>query len=87
MPMGSEGADGDEGGSPESFRLQHSEGPGQGYDPGNDSPRERAPEPRAESAPQQVSAPPPPPPEARPSVVWSSSASAPDSGSRSDREE
>lgn len=90
MPMGGEGADGDEGGAPESFRLQHSEGPGQGYDPGDGSPRERAPEPRAESAPQQVSAPPPPPPpppEARPSVVWSSSASAADSAPRSDREE
>ena len=88
MPMGAEGADSDEGGAPESFRLQHSEGPGQGFDQGDGGSRERAPEPRAESAPQPVSAPPPPPPpEARPSVVWSSSASATDVGSRSDREE
>jgi ribonuclease E len=76
--------DGGEGtAAPDGFRLQHSDGP---VEP-NSAPREWAPESRYEPAPPQVMAPPPPPPEARPSVVWSSSASAADSSPRSEREE
>jgi ribonuclease E len=81
MPMGAEGDEGSA--APESFRLQHSDGPAEM----NGGSRERAPDFHSEPAVQQVSAPPPPPPEARPSVVWSSSASAADAGPRGDREE
>ena len=90
LPMGAAGEEGAT--APESFRLQHSEGPAQAMDQanGNGTARERSPEPRTESPAQQVSAPPPPPPpppESRPSVVWSSSASATDWSSRGDRDE
>jgi hypothetical protein len=95
MPMS--GTEGGEGASaPEGFRLQHSEGPGEnngngrGYGNGNDNgdggARERAPEPHFEASAPLVSIP-PPPPENRPSVVWSSTASAPDPVARGDREE
>ena len=81
MPMGAEGDEGSA--APEGFRLQHSEGPAET----NGGSRERTQDFHADPAPQQVSAPPPPPPEARPSVVWSSSASAADVAPRSEREE
>lgn len=83
MPMGAEGGEGSS--TPDGFRLQHSEGPGES----NGSARERAPQSHSEVAPAPVSVPPPPPPpEARPAVVWSSSASTTDWAPRSsDREE
>ena len=90
QPLGAEGGEGAD--SADNFHLQ----PGEGSVEGNgeasrtraeprqpDEPRHEAPQAPAASAP-----PPPPPPEARPSVVWSSSASSAGSfSSRSDRDE
>jgi ribonuclease E len=83
LPMsGSEGGEATAGS--DSFRLQHSDGPSEG----NGAARERAPESHFEAPAHSVNLPPPPPPpESRPSVVWSSSASAADTAPRGDREE
>jgi hypothetical protein len=83
LPMsGTEGGEGSAGS--DSFRLQHSDGPSEG----NGAARERAPESNYEAPAQSVNLPPPPPPpESRPSVVWSSSASAAETAPRGDREE
>ena len=79
------GTDGMNSDPQESFPL-HSEGPAEAN--GN-APVESQAEPRREAPPAPPAAsPPPPPPEARPSVVWSSSASGTGSfSSRSDRDE
>jgi len=80
------GVEGGEGSSSEGFSLQPSEGPeGSG---GREQYAEQRIEAPAQAPPPAPSMPPPPPPEARPSVVWSSSAiAATDSPSRGDREE